>query len=82
MTGNMLGGEKTRDTIKKKYGSDFYRIIGKKGGRLSRNGGFASTKVSLDGLTGRQRAVKVGAIGGTRSKRGPAKKKQGETTDE
>lgn len=37
-------------------------------------GGFASDKVGKDGLTGRQRASLVGAIGGFRSRRRPSKK--------
>lgn len=40
-----------------------------------RAGGFASDKIGPDGLTGRQRAALVGAIGGLKSKRGPAKNK-------
>ena len=37
-------------------------------------GGFASDEVGKDGLTGRQRASLVGAIGGFRSRRRPSKK--------
>ena len=39
-------------------------------------GGFASEKVGKDGLTGRERARKYGAIGGHISKRGVANAKR------
>ena len=39
------------------------------GGKLSRHGGFASELVGKDGLTGRDRAKKRGAIGGRKSRR-------------
>ena len=38
-------------------------------GKLSRHGGFASELVGKDGLTGRDRAKKCGAIGGRKSRR-------------
>lgn len=55
---------------------EFYSNIGRKGGLVSCNGGFASNKIGDDGLTGPERARKVGQIGGRRSKRGPAKSKE------
>lgn len=57
-----------------RHGEDFYKRIGAKGGRNGTTGGFASNKVGEDGLTGRQRAVLAGAIGGHISRRGPVKK--------
>lgn len=72
MSGSKAGGKKTAATIKKKHGEDFYAEIGRKGGKKSAIKGFASNKVGKDGLTGRERASKAGAIGGARSKRGPA----------
>lgn len=63
--------------MKKKYGegySDFFRKIGRVGGQRSVNGGFASTKVGKDGLTGPERARICGYKGGRISRRGPAKK--------
>lgn len=57
-----------------RHGKDFYKRIGAKGGHNGTTGGFASNKVGEDGLTGRQRAVLAGAIGGHISRRGPAKK--------
>ena len=61
----------------KKYGPDFYKRIGAKGGSNGKGpgykGGFASNEVGEDGLTGKQRARIAGAVGGKRSRRGPAK---------
>ena len=60
-----------------KYGPDFYKRIGAKGGANGKGpgykGGFASNEVGEDGLTGKQRARIAGAVGGKRSRRGPAK---------
>ena len=74
MAGTKAGGMKAAKTNKELHGEDFYRRIGHKGGHNSHTGGFASNVVGEDGLTGRERAVLVGAIGGHISKRGPAKK--------
>jgi general stress protein YciG len=69
MAGNVLGGRKAANTNKSKYGVDFYGQIGRKGGKISRGGGFAYDKVGADGLTGRQRAVEAGRLGGTVSRK-------------
>lgn len=42
MPGNKIGGMKAAKTNKKKYGKDFFRIIGSKGGQAGHTGGFAS----------------------------------------
>lgn len=34
------GGKKAAEKIKKKYGPDFYKLIGQKGGQNGRTGGF------------------------------------------
>lgn len=73
MSGTKAGGQKTAATNLRKYGHEFYVNIGRKGGRNSHMGGFASTKKGKDGLTGPERARILGAIGGRRSRRGPAK---------
>lgn len=73
MAGTKDGGRKAALTNKLKHGEDFYKNIGRKGGKKSNGGGFASLKVGKDGLTGAERAKKYGAIGGKRSKRGKAK---------
>lgn len=76
MSGTRKGGLKSAETNRKKYGKDFYREIGRKGGKNGHTGGFGSLNVGKDGLTGVERAKKCGAIGGYKSKRGPAKKKK------
>ena len=63
------GGKKTAQTIKEKWGSDFYREIGRKGGKNGHTGGFASDVIGRDGLTGKERARIAGRKGGTISKR-------------
>ena len=72
MAGTEKGGRQAAKTIRLRHGRDFYVVIGKMGGRKSRNGGFASDKVGSDGLTGVQRAKLAGARGGAKSKRGKA----------
>lgn len=82
MGGTVAGGLKARDTNLALHGKDFYKNIGRKGGLVpTPTGGFGSNKVGEDGLTGRERAHVVGAKGGKKSKRGPAKKKKETTND-
>lgn len=66
MAGTKLGGIKASGTNKKKYGSDFYREIGRKGGRACVPKGFA--------LMGAEKTRSAGQKGGKISKRGPAHK--------
>ena len=73
MAGTQAGGFMAADTIRSRHGRDFYVRIGRQGGKKSRHGGFASTKVGKDGLTGAQRAKLAGARGGAKSRRGKAK---------
>ena len=40
MAGTALGGRKAAATNRLLYGSDFYAVIGRKGGKLSKGGGF------------------------------------------
>lgn len=70
MSGTKAGGMKASATIKKKYGKDWYKNIGRIGGRNGNTGGFASDKVGKDGLTGRERSAIAGAKGGSISRRG------------
>lgn len=73
MVGTRAGGLKAAKTNKERYGEDFYKTQGKKGGLVSTpNGGFGSDKVGNDGLTGKERAKIAGAKGGHTSRRGPA----------
>lgn len=69
MSGTIEGGKKTAQKNIELHGKDFYRSIGRKGGKRSTTGGFASQKVGKDGLTGAERAKLAGAKGGRRSKR-------------
>lgn len=73
MAGTKAGGLKAKQRNLEKYGPDFYKRIGAKGGRNGKTGGFASDVVGDDGLTGRERAKIAGAKGGKISRRGPAK---------
>lgn len=62
--------------MKKKYGDDYFRRIGKKGGAAGWRGkGFASELISKSGLKldGAERARIAGSRGGKKSKRGPQK---------
>lgn len=67
MSGNRLGALKARNTTYEKYGKDFFRNIGRKGGLVKgTKGGFASNPAL---------ASIAGAKGGRISRRGPAKPK-------
>jgi len=66
MAGTTEGGKLAAKKNKELYGEDFYGVIGSKGGKLGRTGGFAA------GEEGRKRAREAGAKGGTISRRGPA----------
>lgn len=70
MAGTKSGGLSAAQLNKKLYGEDYYSRIGKIGGKLGKTGGWASEKVGADGLTGRERASKFGAVGGKKSRRG------------
>lgn len=65
MAGTKEGGRKAAETNKRKYGLDFYRENGRKGGRNGHTGGFAANH---------ELARIAGAKGGRISKRGRAKK--------
>lgn len=67
MAGTKTGGQKAATTNRAKYGSDFYREIGRKGGRNGHLGGFAANP---------ELARIAGAKGGRISKRGKAKPKE------
>lgn len=53
MAGTVEGGKAAARTNKKKYGSDFYKKIGAKGGKLGTTGGFAADK-KLASVAGRK----------------------------
>lgn len=73
MSGTKLGGIRAAATNKKKYGKEFYALIGRKGGKNGHTGGFASEEPGKDGLTGPERAKIAGQKGGVISRRGPSK---------
>lgn len=64
MSGTKEGGKKAAQTNYLKYGKDFYRINGAKGGRNGHTGGFAAN-IEL--------AREAGRKGGLISKRGKSK---------
>ncbi len=64
MAGTRQGGLKASATNRAKYGDDFYRNIGRRGGRNGHTGGFASNP---------ELARTAGAKGGRLSRRGKAK---------
>lgn len=61
MAGTKAGGLKASKTCKAKYGEDFYKKAGQKGGRNGHTGGFASNP---------ELARLAGAKGGRISRRG------------
>lgn len=69
MSGTRTGGLKAAKTNTQKHGKEFYREIGRKGGKAGNTGGFASNIIGKDGLTGPERARLWGAIGGRKGKR-------------
>lgn len=73
MSGTTVGGVKAAQTNKERYGVDFYRTIGKKGGELGTTGGFHKSVCSCEYKPGEhKKAVCAGALGGKISKRGKA----------
>lgn len=60
MSGTVSGGRKARETNLKKYGNNFYSIIGSKGGQNGHTGGFAANPAL---------ARIAGAKGGRKSRR-------------
>lgn len=64
MSGNKSGGLRAAKTNKERYGEDYYREIGRKGGQAGCTGGFAANPTL---------AKLAGAKGGRLSKRGRSK---------
>ena len=67
MAGTKAGGQAAAETNKKKYGEDYYAVIGILGGKNGHTGGFASDKVDTQGMTGNERARIFGSVGGKTS---------------
>lgn len=66
MAGTKAGGLKAALTNKKRYGDDFYKDIGRRGGQNGHTGGFYGNP---------ELAREAGAKGGRISRRGPTKAK-------
>ncbi len=60
MAGTRAGGRQAAVTNKQRYGANFYEMIGKKGGKISKGGGFAQNP---------ELARVAGAKGGRASRR-------------
>ena len=74
MSGTVAGGMKAREIFYEKYGRDYFKNIGRKGGEVCNPyKGYGSSQ---------ERAKRAGSIGGKISKRGPAKKKKEENVQE
>lgn len=73
MAGTKEGGKKAAKTNIERHGKDFYRNLGRIGGRNGNTGGFADPNPGKDGMTGPERAKYYGRIGGTISRRGESK---------
>ena len=70
MPGTLAGGKKTATTNKEKYGENYYKLLGAKGG---------SVKSALKGFGGnRELAVRAGTLGGLVGKRNYKSKLSGE----
>lgn len=70
-------------TTKMLYGEDFYSQAAKRAKGIKRKGsGFGSTKVGPDGLTGIERARKLGKKGGMARKRNIEQQKAIEAAEE
>ena len=61
MSGTKGGGMKAAKTNKERYGTDFYELIGRIGGKISRGGGFAKDP---------ELARRAGRKGGLASRKG------------
>jgi len=66
MSGTREGGKRAAETNLHRYGPNFYKNIGRRGGQNGHTGGFAANPAL---------ARVAGAKGGRISRRGPAKNK-------
>ena len=64
MAGTVAGGRKATQTIKERYGDDFYREIGRRGGQNGHWGGFNT----MD----KEKVRECGRKGGKKSRRRPS----------
>ena len=75
MSGSKIGAAKAMATIKKRYGDGFHRNIGHLGGVTSHLINPITGK-AIKGFALSGKAQEAGRLGGTRSRRGKAKKVQ------
>ena len=57
MAGTKAGGQAAAATNKAKYGPDFYKKIGARGGKIGRTGGFYANR-ELASIAGRKGGLK------------------------
>ena len=71
MTGTKEGGRKAREKNYEKYGRDFYRKIGSKGGQNGHTGGFAANPAlaRIAGARGGQASSRRGTLNGQAKKK-------------
>lgn len=73
MSGTKVGGKRAARTNKLKYGSEFYEVIGRMGGKIGTTGGFHKSVCSCEYKPGEHKKAEcAGALGGKISKRGKA----------
>lgn len=65
MAGTKAGGQKCKQRLLERYGEDYFSKMGKKGGKAMVPKGFALNP---------ELASRAGKLGGSISRRGPAKK--------
>lgn len=75
MSGNAIGAAKAKATIEKRYGKRFWKKIGSAGGSTSHLINPETGK-AIKGFALSGKAQEAGRLGGTRSRRGKAKKVQ------
>lgn len=68
MAQSKLGGLKAAKTNKRKYGRNYYRRIGKLGGKKGTTGGFHYMMIN-----NRDRLKEISSAGGSVQRRGPAR---------
>lgn len=66
MAGTVAGGKRAAQTNKERYGEDFYKLQGSRGGRATGKKGFAINP---------ELARKAGSVGGKKSKRTAGERK-------
>lgn len=78
MSGTVAGGKKAAATNMKKYGKDFYKKNGKKGGQNGHTGGFYANHelARIAGAKGGKKSSRAGVRNGEGKTKPKAKKKE------